>query len=314
MQVDRPILVTGCPRSGTTWTGNVIGAAREVFLIYEPFNDDVGARLRLPERFMRLTDGNSAPHRQEIDDLIALGRLSRRSALAMRGIAERWRPGEKRYTPGWLAFRRLHSQGQDFFGPRRVCIKDPIAFYSSEWLADTYDAQVIVMVRHPCSVIASYLSLGWESEVEAMLPHPVPEGFAGLRDEIEARNGPVQDRLTDLILQWKLFTAETLDLQRRRPDWTYILHDDLCLRPLHYFEAIFAKLGLSFTSDIADKVRRESSGTKNAANGKPVQHRHERDSRSVIDAWQEKLPGEIAERILRETAELWEEAQRRLLT
>lgn len=313
MATDQPILVTGCPRSGTTWTGNVIGASREVFQVYEPFNDDVGARLNLPDRFMRLTCENSPPVRRELDDLVSLGRFGSRSALAVRGVAERWRPGPKRYTPARLAARRLLRHRKDFLTPHRVCIKDPIAFFSAEWLAQTYGAQVVVMLRHPCGVISSYLSLDWDSELEAILERPIPEGYPELAEEVARRKAGPQDKLSDLILQWKLFTAATLDLQRRHPDWMFILHDDLCLHPGEYFERIFRALDLRLTPLIADKIRRESSSTAAGAGTGEVQHQHERDSRAVIDAWRKKLPHDAAERILAETADLWEEAQNRLL-
>ena len=128
--------------------------------------------------------------------------------------------------------------------------------------SDTYSADVVVMVRHPCSVVASYLSLDWESELDAILMHPVPEGFPGLREEIARRNAAPKDRIADLILQWKLFTAKTLELQRHRPTWTFVLHDDLCRRPMHYFEAIFETLELPLTPVIAEKIRRETSRRK----------------------------------------------------
>ncbi|WP_172332663.1 sulfotransferase [Mangrovicoccus sp. HB161399] len=311
MTHNRPILVTGCPRSGTTWTGNIIGASKSVFLVYEPFNDDVGARLQLPDRFMALTEANSPPHRREIDDMVSLGHLPSRSKLAVRGTLERCLPAAKRYTPARLAARWLLRHRKDFINPRRVCFKDPIAFYSSEWLADTYAAQVIVMLRHPCSVVASYLSLGWDSEIEDMLRHPVPASRPGLAKELTYRQRTLGDPVSDLILQWKLFTAATLELHRRRRDWCFVLHDDLCLRPLEYFSAIFESLSLELTPGIIDRIRRESSAQGGSAGA--LQHQHQRDSKAVVDAWKGKLPPPTAQRVLEETAELWEEAQDALL-
>ncbi|MEM8629761.1 MAG: sulfotransferase [Pseudomonadota bacterium] len=305
----RPILVTGCPRSGTTWTGNVIGASREVFNIYEPFNDDVGARLDLPERFMRITPGNADSVKAEIDALMSLGNFKDRALLAVQGTAERVLPASKRYTPARLAARRLLRHRQDFINPRRVSIKDPIAFYSSEWIADTYDAQVVILIRHPCGVVGSYLSLGWDSELPEMIKHPVAEGYSSLCKEIAHRRADQPDQLGDLILQWKLFTAATLELSERRSDWIFVLHDELCLQPEDHFRALFKQLDLAFTPEIAEKIKVETS---NAAEPKSsVQHQHNRDSRALVDAWQEKLPQEDANRILVDTADLWAQAKER---
>ena len=306
MLMDRPIVVTGCPRSGTTWMGNVIGESREVFRIYEPFNDDVGAKLDLPERFMRVTQGSSDQVKDEIDDLIKLGGFKHRALLAIRGTAERCLPASWRYTPARLAARRLLRERKDFVSPRRVCIKDPIAFFSAEWLAETYDAQVIVLVRHPCGVAGSYLSLDWDSDLPGAIRHPVTGRHSYLNADVERRNSEPPDRLRDLILQWKLFTAHTLELKARHPDWLFVLHDELCIDPAVYFERIFTELGLSLTPAIENKIRQESTGSDPQGGH---QHSHVRDSRAVVDAWKKKIPEGVASRVLSETALLWDEAQ-----
>ena len=308
----RPILVSGGPRSGTTWTGNVIGAAPEVFLIYEPFNDHVGARLHLPERFQRMTDavgGPGTPVRRELDALMSLARFPDRTRLAARGVAERWLPGGWRHTPARLAARRLLRHRLDFVAPNRVCLKDPLAFYSADWIADTYGARVVMLLRHPCSVVASYLRLGWDSELGAMLRHGSPAGDPELgRAVAERRMTGRPDRLGDLILQWRLFTAWTMDMARRRPDWIFVVHDELCLDPMRGFRGLFATLGLTLSASVAAKIAGESSAEGGAA-GPAVQHRHQRDSRAVVEAWRRTLSAEDASRILAETDAEWQAAR-----
>lgn len=307
----RPILVTGCPRSGTTWVGNIIGAARDVFSVYEPFNDDVGAHLHLPERFMHLTDSNAAPFRKQIDQLVSLGKLPDRAALALVGTAERWKPGPKRATPARLAARRLLRHRKDFIGPKRVCLKDPLAFFSSEWLAETYDAQVVIMLRHPCGVAASYLSLGWDSEIDAIIDRLLPADATTLRDRIAEFKTEPRTIVGDLILQWQIFTTLTLDFHRRHPDWIVLIHDEFAQRPRDYFDAVFRHLELDLTPTIADRIEQESTADAKSG-GSAIQHSHARDSRSIVEAWRKKIEPEIADRILEETGTLWIRAQREI--
>ena len=41
-KIDTPILVTGAPRTGTTLVGTILGLARRVGTIFEPFHPDAG--------------------------------------------------------------------------------------------------------------------------------------------------------------------------------------------------------------------------------------------------------------------------------
>lgn len=42
----------------------------------------------------------------------------------------------------------------------RPLVKDPFALFSAEWFADNFDAEVIVIVRHPAAVVSSIKRLG----------------------------------------------------------------------------------------------------------------------------------------------------------
>ena len=44
----------------------------------------------------------------------------------------------------------------------RPLLKDPIAIMSCEWLAETFNMDVIVVIRHPAAFVASLKVAGWE--------------------------------------------------------------------------------------------------------------------------------------------------------
>ncbi|MEO1205506.1 MAG: sulfotransferase [Pseudomonadota bacterium] len=304
--VHRPILVTGCPRSGTTFVGKVIGEAPGAFYVYEPFNDDVGAHLRFPERFIELTDANAPPYARHLDQLVSLGHLPTRMGLALRGTGERWMPAQSRNVSGRLAARRLLRHRKDFIRPHRVCIKDPVAFFSAPWIAERYDADVIVLVRHPCGVVSSYLELNWASELDAILDRSLPDHAGALRDEIEDyRQGP-RDLVGDLILQWKIFTTITLDWQSRFPRWTFIVHDRLCETPHEHFDAVFDRIGLRFTDRARASIAKRNGKTDATDERLARQHDHNRDSRAIVGAWRGKLKPDVAGRVLEATEDLWQ--------
>ena len=307
----RPILVTGCPRSGTTWVGKVLGAAPEVFYIYEPFNDDAPHHLPVPERFIDLSLNAPADLLHDLDEIMRLRAFGTRASGLLRWGLER----SMRRAPNRAARHAaacLSRRRQQFFSATRVCLKDPLAFYSAEWLAEHYDAEVVVLVRHPAGVVSSYLGLDWLPEHEAILARPPPPGMPDLADDIERYRAGGMSRLEALVLQWRVFTAHTLDMQARRPDWTFILHEALCDDPVGEFSRLFGALSIPFT-DHTRAVIEEGSGEGNAVDGtKHVQHSHKRASRDLASAWRKRLSDADIDYILQKAGGLWEEAQRRL--
>ena len=298
-----PILVTGCPRSGTTWVGNIIAASKDVFSIYEPFNKDAPGNLATPDRFHEITDTSDARVRAECAELVALGKLPRRALMTLPGLGQ-YRARTRRLAPRLAARQMLKAEGP-FLSTGRVCIKDPLAFYSAEWLAREHSAKPVILIRHPCSVISSYLALGWKSEMPALMKHRVPSIPGSLALEVAAyRDTPTSD-LHALILQWKVMAAKTLEYSKRHPNWKFVVHDLLCQWPEKQFEEIFAYLDLDLTDQIRERIRSESSPDNVVDPRKHTQHAHSRASRDLVDAWRTRLEPALADQILADTNELW---------
>ncbi|MFO7950790.1 MAG: hypothetical protein R6U36_10530 [Candidatus Fermentibacteraceae bacterium] len=50
--------------------------------------------------------------------------------------------------------------------------KDPIALMSAEWVADRFDARVVISVRHPAAYVNSVRRLDWRTPVEDFTEQP----------------------------------------------------------------------------------------------------------------------------------------------
>lgn len=303
MSKPRPIMVTGCPRSGTSWVGNIISASPDVFQLYEPFNPDAPVYLNVPEPFYPMGADAPEPLKQELDELIQLGEVSRRILSVPKGVFQVLSAGRNPAT--YFVLRRLRAR-EPFLSPIRVCVKDPIGLYSADWLASEYDAAGVVMVRHPCAVISSYLALGWESDMPTLINRALPEDANYLEPKCEQYSRGELGDLDALILQWQILTEETLALKKRHPEWMYIVHDRLCEAPEEWFEFIFQKLGLSFDEKTRAKVALESSSSNKIDPGKHVQHSHARDSKALATAWQSRLDPDVADQILAQATGTWE--------
>ncbi len=73
--------------------------------------------------------------------------------------------------PGWAAT----GGGSRAAGRRGATplVKDPIALFSAEWLAATFDMRVLVMIRHPAAFAASIRRRGWRHRFADFLEQPL---------------------------------------------------------------------------------------------------------------------------------------------
>ncbi len=302
-----PILISGCPRSGTTFCGNIISSAPDVFEVYEPFNHDFTYDLEFPEKFFRLTPDNQAGHKSRVDRMMGLASRAERLKLLPRGGIDQLR--SKKDMAASLALKKLVQDRPSFLHAKRLSIKDPIAFYSAEWLANVYDARVIMMCRHPGGVVSSYLNLGWEAETKYIVDHPLPLSQGKFDAEIANWRAKPEDTVGAVILQWKLFTQATLDLHQLHADWFFCLHDQLCDHPVDVFRAMFAAIDLPFTPEIETQIVDDTGATNIVDPKQHTQHNLKRQSSELKDSWRKRLDDETASRILNETEALWDEAQ-----
>lgn len=70
----RLILVTGAPRSGSTWVGNILSLDRRSAYIHEPFNKDCPdgrCRARFAHAFTYVTAANEEPYLAALRDTLA---------------------------------------------------------------------------------------------------------------------------------------------------------------------------------------------------------------------------------------------------
>lgn len=303
----KPILISGCPRSGTTFCGNIISKSPEVFEVYEPFNQEFTYNFGLPAQFFKITRENERQFKPFVDRVLALKDLSNRVSRLPRGAIDRVR--STRDVASALALKKLVRDHDSFFHSSRISLKDPIAFFSADWFADTYDADVVMMCRHPGGVVSSFLNLRWEPETQYIVDHSLPLSDGKFDKEIAAWRAAPDDVVGALILQWKIFTQTTLDWQKMYPHWFYCLHDQLCDHPLEVFEAIFEHVGLPFSDQISARILDDTCAKNIIDPKKHSQHNLKRQSCELKHQWRKRLDADVAMRIERETEALWEEAQ-----
>lgn len=267
----------------------MLAAAPEVGYIDEVFN--IGHRpgicaAEFDRMFTHVSERNEAPYREAIAKSLRF-EYSPASELA----ALRTPKDAARMVRDWFLFERARRR------ELRPLLKDPVAFFSAEWLAERFGMEVVVLVRHPAAFVGSLRRLDWRYPFEHFLEQQdLMEGLlAPLADEIEAHVGHEQgDMIEHASLLWKIFYSVALTYQERHPDWLFVRHEDLSRDPLGAFRTLYDQLGIRW-SDEAQKVIRAYSGRENPEEvGDEVIHQIRRDSRANIWKWKERLtPAEI---------------------
>jgi hypothetical protein len=291
-----PILVTGAPRSGSTWLGNVLSLAPNVGFVHEPFNQHCSlglCRAGFPHSFVHVTEANEARYLAPMRDTLAW-RFSPGSEL--RAIPTRATPRPPRALARLLRdyayFEQMRRRGA------RMIVKDPIALFSADWLARRFGAKVVVLVRHPAGFVASMRAAGFVMNFQAFRRQPsLMEGrLAPFADEIRAATEPSPSIEANTLL-WRILHHHIALLADEHPDWIFVRHEDLSRDPLGAFPPLFAKLGLPYTPAVADGLAQFTSDQP--ALGRfsifGTKRRTMRSSEASIHAFRNRLaPDEIA--------------------
>jgi hypothetical protein len=244
----RPILVTGSPRSGTTWVGTVIAVSPSVGSIQEPFNllcRPGRCAAHFPYWFYYICEENEAqyfPHirrtlefRYQMFEELKVTRTPRDMARMARDLS-------------LFQFHRIRRH--------RPLMRDPQAFFSAEWLARRFSFDVVVLIRHPAAFVASFKSLHWKHPFDHFLKQPLlmRDHLYPFEDEIRKFAERKQDVVDQAILLWRLIHHMILGYRDRHPEWTFRRHRDLSANPANEFRKIYERLDLPYTAHEEKKI------------------------------------------------------------
>lgn len=279
-----PILVTGCHRSGTTWLGNLLAASPAVGYIGEVFNRDhpmPGAcAARFPHQYMYLTTENGRGYVQPLGRTLDFRFDWADACRALRTPRRLYRlPGNAGH---FRAARRRRL---------RPLLKDPIAFFSAEWLARTFGMQVVVAVRHPGGLAASLKRLGYGFDFHEFLGQPalMRDHLAPYRAEIEAFAAQPPPIVDQAGLLWRCVYGSAARLRQAHPEWQFVRHEDLSLHPREELEPICRRLQIPLDDAIAARIA-ETTAAENPTEA-PAGRAHQlrRNSAANVDAWRSRL-------------------------
>jgi Sulfotransferase family len=282
MTSQKPIPVTGSYRCGITWVGKMIATSPSVGYIHEPFNPLLRPGIftaKIPNWFMYVTEENETPFYKPLKNTLAF-----RFSVSAELPELRSPRLVGRMAKNWYNFYRNRSHHAI------PLMKDPIALFSSEWLAQRFEMRVIMLIRHPAAFASSLRRLNWGHDFSGFLQQPLlmRDHLAPFANEIEAFAKNKQDILDQAILLWRMMHHVMLKYQAAHSDWLYLRHEDISADPLQHFTHIFKHLKLDFTEQIKTTIEDYT----NSSNPSDAQKGHiltKRDSKSNIKSWKKKL-------------------------
>ncbi len=261
-QVPHSVVVAGAPRSGTTWLAELLAEACGAAMLFEPFHPEC-----VPAARMAGYDWNTfVPLGADWPE----GRAYARKALAGR-ICTPW-------TLGFTSARSVLTR-------RRWVVKCVRANMFLPWLAEQCGMRAaVLLVRHPCAVIASHLRQGW------VLKHPpiCPEFFDAYphtRKLVQGLTGPEEY----LAALWSM--RHFVPLQHRGKPWLHVVcYEHLVMQGADRFQQLMADLQF------------DRSAANNLDMGRPSQMAKERSRTDqvarALGAWQHELSPDMVRRIL----------------
>ena len=197
---NRPILVTGAHRSGTTWVGKMVASSKKVVYIHEPFNlfhlEGGIYHGKFSKWFTYINSINAWKYEHALQktidkkyDMIKALLRSNNNLNNLKGVIK------EGFIYNWA---RISN--------KRALVKDPIAIFSTEWLVNTFNMQPIILIRHPAAFVASVNKKNWSHPFSDFLVQPnlINNLISDFRDEIKFFSEHSQDINDQACLLWRI--------------------------------------------------------------------------------------------------------------
>jgi Sulfotransferase family len=315
-----PVLVTGMPRTATSWVGKMLEASGRLVYVSEPLNPrhppgrSPGVlRAEVTHAFQYISEENEQAWLPAFRDTVRL----RFHPLAE--LRRNHRPYDLaravKYAAGF-ALGRLRG--------RRALLDDPYAVFAAPWLHRRVGCRVVVTVRDPVATVSSWRRLGWTPRLAELLAQPalVRDRLGRFVAELEAAGGG--DGVASASLLWRVIYATVAGYRTEIAGLEVVRHEDLSADPVPAFAGLYDRLGLPFGLDAERAIlaatsagsgwpgastspRKGSVGGAmrwSLSGGLSRTAAHRLDSRANLQVWRERLtPGEVA-RIREATADV----------
>jgi len=257
-----PVLVTGLPRSGTSWVGKMLEASGQVVYVNEPMNPQHPPghspgvlNATVTRRFQYITTDDDQQWQEAFSKTVGLRYQLAAELRRNHGAYDLARTGK--YITAFTVGRLLG---------KRAMLDDPFALLSTRWLVEQMGVHAVVLVRNPVSFVGSWRSLGWTIHFDELLEQPalVRDHLGPYADQMRALQQST-DWLARICLLW-CAVHDVVDTSLRRLPNVHVVHyEDLVQAPMVGFRQLYDTFGLTWSQRAQSRVQAATTGSDRSA-------------------------------------------------
>ncbi len=222
------ILVFGSIRSGSTWLAEVLSSLDGHVQIFEPLHPEF-----VPDARKTLVERN--PYVPSVDSWPA-GRSCLFGKILSGKLVNSWTMSQ--------------ASIQEVFHANRLVIKFVRGNLLLEWLAANMDIHTpVLVIRHPCAIIASHLNKGWPPSKNVLLGNSYFDRFPEIRNDCSELSEP--EELA--ALAWCLRYHAPLMSQKPYP-FILVSYEKLVRNGKEELEKLFRALDIPLDKKAIDQL------------------------------------------------------------
>jgi hypothetical protein len=267
----KTIMLSGLPRSGTTWTAEVLGQAPDTFYLYEPDNEKFYFKTILLKdevnQFPYLKKGSESPlyyklwkdifNRHSYEDVFP-DKNNMRAYYLEKMIGQK--VGEVHET----FFNYSDESKKDVIQKRnvdhpkipmdqRLLIKSVDNIFALDWLDYHFDFIPLIIIRHPANTISSYMKLHFQDSWRNIFSQEdlVKDYFKDILPKLNRKTEIIDKMAIQLSAAYYVVNEQL----QNHPNWMIIRHEDLCEDPVKQFKKLYKTLDLKWTSNVKQFIK-----------------------------------------------------------
>lgn len=288
---NKPILVAGLPRSGTTWVGKILSSAHSIEYQFEPDNEKhspiAWAGKNKLHRFPYLAVDDQAEMYQKLWETILYGNISKLysnrftrylsrniryqlelslgdrtgytyiddsyHSVSINGTSSLFTPTIYNLLQRFLYLVISRNKTTDKQKKQRI-IKSVHSPLCLDWLDNKFEVKIVVILRNPQSIFASYKRMKLPDSFRNLIYQYTIQRDANLYiPSVKSFILKNEDYISyQICLMYKILEAQIL----RNPKWILISHDRLCFTPNEIFGSVYNELELDWAEDVDQKINK----------------------------------------------------------
>lgn len=261
--LSRVLIITGSPRSGTTWLGELISNIPKSIMLFEPLNINRNPRAKEFEFEWRtyINSNSDNPKAKEFfEDLFNC-----------------------RFVNSWITSEVPISR---LFDIQHFIFKFVRANMLIDWLNNNFNInKPVFVIRHPCAVVSSQLSLKQFTRVKsALMSKNYYKDFQVNKDKLKK----YKDSEEILAARW--CQENYVPLINNSSSVLIITYENLLINPDEEIKKIFSAWNIEIPTQIYNMITTSSSTTY-----RDVDHK---DKLKILANWQEVLSKNQKNKIL----------------